>query len=116
MSRSKPAPRLKPVLNPVQRADLRRLLPLIPNERRLPVIAAYLGISVVQLWQTAGMSRRLLCHHRQGTPTAVKWCWRLAQRLDMPFHELWELDDGFDPVRALGMKHQAPKTTLVAVA
>jgi len=100
----------KPFLNPVQISDLRRILPLVPNERRLPVIAAYIGMSTVDLCRAAGLHNRARYYHttpkkHQEAPgaAAVGWCWRIAKRLGLDFSELWEIDDGFNPARVLGL-------------
>jgi len=101
-----------PLLNPVQRADLRRILPLVPNARRLAVIAAYLGVTTSELYGHVGLTPRVRNYYLPGSKgdqswadgMAIAWCWRVARRLGLDPTDLWDIDDGFDPALALSAR------------
>jgi hypothetical protein len=93
------------VTNAVQRVDLRRFLPLVPNERRLAVAAAYLGISRLEFYRQAGYDPQTLSMYRRGIldwpKQALYACWAFAALLGLALPELWEIDDEFDPTQAV---------------
>jgi hypothetical protein len=108
-----------PVLNPLQRHDLRRMLPLVPNDRRLLVVAAYLGIYIGELYDQCGLTARIRQYYGADLPpaaaaeawrdVAMAWCWRISRRLDISITELWEIDDEFDPAAAVPAKLLGPR-------
>jgi hypothetical protein len=105
-----------PLVNPVQRVDLARLLTLVPNDRRLLVTAAFLGLYLGELYDRCGLTLRIRNYYAYETPdgaegwsdVALSWCWRISRRLDMALTEIWEIDDGFDPARAVPVVFPGP--------
>jgi hypothetical protein len=102
------------LLNPVQQVDVRRLVAVVPNERRLAVIAAYLGLPAWQFYRLVGLQSRMLSYYKVARPQdeksgmAMAWCWRVASRLGLLVTDLYDIDDEFDPHRALGaIPHKA---------
>jgi hypothetical protein len=98
----------EPLLNPLQQSDVRRMVSMVPNERRLPVIAAYLGLPPWQFYRLVGLHARMLSYYKIARPQdekagmAMAWCWKVASRLGLLVTDLYDIDDEFDPHRALG--------------
>jgi hypothetical protein len=107
-----PGRRRKPVnwhlLNPTQRADLPRLFAVVPNARRLAVLAAYIGLPLRDLYDELGLSHRVRNYYLPGQPgagawneQAIAWCWRISQQLDVRMTDLWDIDEAFVPADAV---------------
>lgn len=83
-------------LNPVQRVDLQEILSRTPNRRKIPVLCAFLDISVTALAKVAKLNRetvRCIQYPKSVNVPAYRTVACLARVTGLDEADIWEYEE-----------------------